>query len=679
MIEPKNERQVRVSGNFETSSFSIGGDGLAHIFELLRNGIYPNAPRAILRELGCNARDSHVEAGCGNRPFHVQLPNTLYPVFKIRDFGTGMTHDRVMKQYSSYGESTKRGSNDFIGQLGIGSKSPFAYCSAFIVHSYLNGEKRSYSCYIDETEIGKISFIGAVQTDEENGLEIEFPVKSQDIHSFVKEAGWVYQWFDLPPKIFGHDLVVQPLAFNFGDFDINPSRYSGHYAVMGAVPYKFERHELLGGDRIEDLKIENLLDDSTYVKMDIGTLQFTPSREEVKYTNFTKTNLRKRLLECHDKLIESLQKEFDSIDKNYLAKRWYHEKRSSSRRFFDSLNFGKFKNISSSNWLNPFGVEKIITFSKGSRKKPKRDIENFIPSSEDSLVVFAKNFDDRKILNHVGDFLNSNQNQFGKMYKYVYVVIITDQGKFDQWAKDYDFDLPMVDIHTLPYKTLTQLGYIAKKVRTGPSNVNPKFRKNVFLFDPDGYDKDSMFLEDEEFDFDLGGCYFEINKFDLVDNRISLDNFKSVLNEFSEEMGIDQVRAVKSGMAKKFKDSEGWTNVFDLFVQFAAKNRKKIMRDIAIRSSGGSGFYGHALKLGVDSKLVGKFKVPKSSKYGDFCFFLNPKDQLKAKNFGGKISQRNVKVEKAIKDRYKLLNFINPYYYDREGVKEYVALVDKNH
>jgi len=58
----------------------------AKAFNILSSGLYANKIKAIIRELSCNAIDSHTAAGT-TQPFEVHLPTTLEPWFSIRDFG----------------------------------------------------------------------------------------------------------------------------------------------------------------------------------------------------------------------------------------------------------------------------------------------------------------------------------------------------------------------------------------------------------------------------------------------------------------------------------------------------------------------------------------------------------------------------------------------------------------
>ena len=130
-------RNLASSGIKNTVSFGIKEDGFAHIFNVLRNQLYSDKYKAVLREYSTNGVDAHVEAGIPERPIEVTLPTLLSPLLKIRDFGSALTEQEVHEIYAFYGESTKRNTNSQTGMLGIGSKSAFAYGDNFVITSFV--------------------------------------------------------------------------------------------------------------------------------------------------------------------------------------------------------------------------------------------------------------------------------------------------------------------------------------------------------------------------------------------------------------------------------------------------------------------------------------------------------------------------------------------------------------
>ena len=134
-LETGNQ-DVAVHGDFETTDFAIGD--IAFIVDMFADKVYSHKERAIIRELSCNAHDSHVMAGTTGVPFEVHLPTTLESWFSIRDYGTGLSDEDVRNIFAGIGISTKRDSNEVIGCFGIGSLSPYALTDSFNVKSYMN-------------------------------------------------------------------------------------------------------------------------------------------------------------------------------------------------------------------------------------------------------------------------------------------------------------------------------------------------------------------------------------------------------------------------------------------------------------------------------------------------------------------------------------------------------------
>jgi len=173
---------VEIGGELAGGDFSIKNSAAA--FKILSSGLYSNKYEAILRELGCNAYDSHVEAGCADKPFTVHLPTRLNPKFIIRDYGVGLDHEQVMGLYTTYFESTKTDSNDFVGCMGLGSKSPFSYTKNFTIVATKDGVRGMYSAFIGDKGVPAITHLISEKTDEGNGVEIEFAVNERnDMHS----------------------------------------------------------------------------------------------------------------------------------------------------------------------------------------------------------------------------------------------------------------------------------------------------------------------------------------------------------------------------------------------------------------------------------------------------------------------------------------------------------------
>ncbi|MHA1289450.1 MAG: hypothetical protein ACTSPB_18840 [Candidatus Thorarchaeota archaeon] len=280
---------VETGGLAAEGAFSIKASSTA--FSILSSGLYSNKFKAILRELGCNAYDSHIEAGYPEKPFTVHLPTRLNPVLYIRDYGTGLSHEDVMGLYTTYFESTKSNSNDFVGCMGLGSKSPFSYTKNFTITSIKDGWKGVYSAYIGKDGLPCIGQLTSEDTDEENGLTISFAVENRhDWHSFKTEVVDTFKWFKTKPEITGDAVNIADIEY--AEKDIIPGvhmkdgngYYAKSYALMGNVAYPINVPD---GENLDDGVRDLLHDNAFHIEFDIGALDIAASREELGYTEQT--------------------------------------------------------------------------------------------------------------------------------------------------------------------------------------------------------------------------------------------------------------------------------------------------------------------------------------------------------------------------------------------------------
>jgi len=273
-IVSKPEIKVRTSEDFASSNFRI--EASPEAFRILSDGLYSNKVKAVVRELSTNAVDSLVDADTVDLGYEVHLPTYLEPEFSIRDYGTGLQHEAVVGLYTTYFGSNKTDSNDFTGQLGLGSKSPFAYTDSFTVTSYKDGVKRVYNAHISESGYPAISLLTENDTDEHNGIEIRFAVKNSDTDSFEEEASEVYQYFSVRPTFIGVNPEIEEFekTLEGTNWHMSKSRHRGSaLAVMGNIAYP------IGKIDTDDKAHVNLLDTSVVIEFNIGDLDITPSRE----------------------------------------------------------------------------------------------------------------------------------------------------------------------------------------------------------------------------------------------------------------------------------------------------------------------------------------------------------------------------------------------------------------
>lgn len=314
IINTAPENAVEMGGISVTSEFKIRNSAKA--FGILSSGLYANKIRAIIRELSCNALDSHVAAGYADRPFDLHLPTQLSPWFAIRDYGVGLGHEEVMDIYTTYFASTKTDSNDFIGALGLGSKSPFSYTDNFTITAVKNGMKRVYSAFINESNVPSVAAMGETETDDPNGVEVRFAVNDRDFYKFVEEAKYVFRYFKVMPKVSGAAVVLKPVTYIKPDVmpGVHVSEYeSTNLAIMGNIAYPIMLPNATGvlGDLV-DIDMCGL-----EIEFANGDLEFQASREGLSYTKKTIDAIRDRYQQISDNLLKLLTDKLNAIPNHW--------------------------------------------------------------------------------------------------------------------------------------------------------------------------------------------------------------------------------------------------------------------------------------------------------------------------------------------------------------------------
>jgi hypothetical protein len=306
----------RGGDNVVENVFKIKATGKA--FKILSDGLYSDKPLAVVRELCCNAYDAHVAAGRKNLPFTVHLPNHLEPYFSVRDEGIGLSKAQVENIFTTYFESTKSDSNEYIGALGLGSKSPFSYVDSFTVISRYNGVKYSFNAFMNEDDIPAIALLMEEETSEGNGVEITMPVRSADFNTFADKAESVLEWFDPQPTIVGnHRINIRSRKFSITGtgwkLESNDgSRWDYGYrsrqftAVQGRIGYP------VGAEAMSQHCSEGqmaILQANFVADFDIGELEVAASREHLSFKPTTIENIKKKI----DVILAELPTKFQGV------------------------------------------------------------------------------------------------------------------------------------------------------------------------------------------------------------------------------------------------------------------------------------------------------------------------------------------------------------------------------
>lgn len=288
-------QDVNVHGDFETSDFAVGD--IAFIVDMFADKVYTHKERAIIRELACNAHDSHVLAKTTKTPFDVHLPTSLEPWFSLRDYGTGLSDSEIRTVFAGIGISTKRDSNEVIGCFGIGNLSPYSLTDSFTVKSYRDGVVSTYNCYRDEHRKPVVALLTELATNAPNGLEVSLSVDGR-IGQFEREAIKVFKfWEGTLPNINNAYVIDQcqeqrdRYIFKGEDFALTP-RYGSMFAVMGNISYAIP-------DEIDEFDCDG------YLKFELGELEFDTARENLSMTDKVKVAIKQKFEKVRNRLAET--------------------------------------------------------------------------------------------------------------------------------------------------------------------------------------------------------------------------------------------------------------------------------------------------------------------------------------------------------------------------------------
>lgn len=298
------------------SDLSFRIEASTKAFEILASNLYSDKVSAVIRELSCNAADAHVEANKPTKPFDVKIPSSVNPYFIVRDYGNGLRADQIEDVFTVFFSSTKAGSKVYTGAFGLGCKSPFAVTNKFFVNSMVDGKKFYYECFRNQDNIPCIKFLKEEVFDDGTGLEIIVPVNS-NYDEWKEKAKKIYESFKIRPNVnvfmyYFSDTVEHKFGNNWEN-----TENSGAYVCMNNVRYKLDLNKL-------DSRIVS--NNAVYKNRGIcyivppRSIEVTPSREEVSYTENTINFLNSFISDVHDDIRNQIQSKVEACPSMLMAK-----------------------------------------------------------------------------------------------------------------------------------------------------------------------------------------------------------------------------------------------------------------------------------------------------------------------------------------------------------------------
>jgi hypothetical protein len=290
-------KEAKVTTNLpqtNVTAMSISVDGMEHIMTLLTN-LYKDPELAVIREYYTNAVDAHVEAGV-RRHVEITLPSWDDPIYKVQDFGVGMSKDDIVNIYAQYGASTKRNTNDQVGAFGLGCKSALTITQQFTLVSVKNGMKTTALIAKSESGVNTVNIVNSVETIDGNGTTIKIPIstsiagfnsKAKKFFSFSPAGTVRVDGYEPDYALDGAQKLENPADPDMEIF-LRPKADGESYVIMGNVPYALSQSEIeLSLSRLETSASRGFVRMPKYFPVPIGSVDLTPSREGLRFTEKT--------------------------------------------------------------------------------------------------------------------------------------------------------------------------------------------------------------------------------------------------------------------------------------------------------------------------------------------------------------------------------------------------------
>lgn len=552
VVEKQNVERV---GDIESKRFSIQAS--PESFRILSDGLYSDKVSAVIRELGTNAIDSHIEAG-NNQPFHVHLPSYDEPWFKIRDFGTGLSHDDIMNLYSTYFGTNKTENPNLVGQLGLGSKSPLAYARSFSVTSYLNGHVNHYVVTLDEDRIPQINHMvnQSGPTSEPNGMEIQIAARINDVDEFARKASNIYKYFSIKPFVTGGNnkyIVREDKPIVEGNGWRVYEGVGKAKAIMGCIAYPID------GTKVHEITQHNnmLLNTNIEIDFPIGSLEFTPSRETLSYKKRTSEIIRNRLNEITVEINNVVSKKFDDCKSLWEARVLAYSLMWSGTRIekLADLKNMKYKD-------NIIDIQSDIAFVKdtvmyvftmggiGSRRRHRNS--KTIRKEEMRSVTVRNDVVWCEVDMPRGSYARCEEIVRNNNAKAVYLVdFSTLQAKKDFCERVGLNGDEFIKTSTLPKPMIKRGDFRSTEqvfVHRGYTNAH-----RLYSY----WDTTDISIED-------GGVYVELKRYNCVhdDKTVGPDVVGQIINAMSKIGYPIKVYGVRPSVAKQFRESDNWVDIF---------------------------------------------------------------------------------------------------------------------
>jgi hypothetical protein len=412
-----NNTTIKIDSNVApTKALNFGISDVRLVVDILSK-LYAYPIRTLVQEYICNGRDAMREAGTwGKLPIEITIPNTLDPVFKVRDFGVGISPDRMENIFVNYGSSTKRNTNTQTGGFGIGAKSAFSYTDSFTVTSFYNGVRYLYVAHLGDE--GGVNLISKNNTSQPNGVEISIGVKPKDISEFRNAVQRCVRFWQEPIKFSGSkDIHQLEPEISLGDMTVYQcsSSESRTIYLIDGIEYdlmsestnywKDRSNELHSGDHIVAINIPN------------GQFKIASSRERLETNDQNKSKQDQILDTCKTLITQTINTKINKTSIDLPT-------RIENKKYFSGFQLIKETELDLGNGYK-LGKKAIHCPSslgyryvrRGRRGSTHFEFSNTSHPSLDSVIYTSSDYTSNTLARKLNHYLESNRD----------VVLISEQ------------------------------------------------------------------------------------------------------------------------------------------------------------------------------------------------------------------------------------------------------------
>lgn len=629
------------------------------IFDLLRNKMYEDPVLAICREICCNARDANRDNNKSNVPIKVKLPTTNSLYFEVSDSGKGISPELIDTVFIKYAASTKRNDNNQTGGFGLGAKTPFAYSDSFTVITVSNNIKYQYLCYIDETKVGKMSLISSNETNEESGTTIVIPVQQKDISLFINKFSKSVEFWDVLPKAnialtfnnfkslkFGTWYFGKQLSY--GDNLIN--------VIIDGICYP-----------VSDKKITNLFTKSNYVvylSFNNGELSLTPNRENLHYDEKTINSLNLKIKKSSEELCNFYQNKINLCQTYEEAIKL----KIDSVKFSPNLDlkYKSFKVLSSFD-VNLNSAIKNVSVTQSSGRNYKSITNSYFLDIQKNLIVDDYGLEDKQIKNVINKLVLKINKSFQLLKK-----------------SDLDNISSIIPVEALDIEKLSNL--VTKPRNRKASNKIIYLKYNDTKFSRVSYSEIESDTKTKVF------CELYENK-ELKSSKVYRTELKEILNEEYSVYGlIEPTKEILEEIEDDFLS-------IDSVIESVLKSKENEINLYLESKEKSNSVYVGKFKFYPYCKEIQKFLNHKNDYIDGLCLinsmqnsykFSSELDTLIKINSRCKIIQPKynsisfndqvlIEQEKEFFNSYKLLTYLNTYYFDESCIEEIAKFINNEY